>query len=59
MSKSQLVFWAPLSWPPTKSGGFKAGDRVFGCIDPSRSGAARQYAIVKEEELARVPGRLT
>lgn len=32
---------------------------MFGCIDPSRSGAAREYAIVKDEELVRGPGRLT
>ncbi|KAB5559548.1 hypothetical protein GE09DRAFT_1113358 [Coniochaeta sp. 2T2.1] len=38
--------------------GFVAGDHVFGAIDPSRAGAAREFAVVKTGELARLPGRM-
>ncbi|KAB5513338.1 hypothetical protein GE09DRAFT_1162618 [Coniochaeta sp. 2T2.1] len=37
---------------------FAAGDHVFGAIDPSRAGAAREFAVVKTGELARLPGRM-
>ncbi|KAH8902875.1 NAD(P)-binding protein [Coniochaeta sp. PMI_546] len=40
------------------SSGFEAGDHVFACVSPARAGAAREYALAKVGELARVPGRL-
>lgn len=43
--------------PPTSP--FQPGARVYRRTDFQRAGVAREYAIVREEELARAPKNLT
>ncbi|KAK4250617.1 hypothetical protein C7999DRAFT_28951 [Corynascus novoguineensis] len=44
--------------PASGEGGFAAGDRVYCRIDASRAGAARDYALPRASELARIPAGL-
>lgn len=37
---------------------FPPGSAVFGCVAPSRAGAAREYAVVREDGVAAVPAGL-
>ncbi|EAQ88858.1 hypothetical protein CHGG_05477 [Chaetomium globosum CBS 148.51] len=39
--------------------GFAAGDRVYCRIDAARAGAAREYALPRASELAKIPGGLS
>ncbi|KAK0719072.1 hypothetical protein B0T21DRAFT_295498 [Apiosordaria backusii] len=44
--------------PPTNTGGFKLGDRVYCRIDATRPGAAREYALARLSEIALIPANL-